>query len=127
VPSPRPILIYAGVLVVVFAVALAIGYVYNYEPERDLVEVVIDRSALPASDGEFTSGTVVGVSGDVVTIETAQGTLEVPLTDAIVEALRTLNDPAAAPVGVPVNLGGERTATERVISGVVLLRSAATP
>lgn len=120
----RPILTYSAVLVVVFAAATAIGYVYAYAPERDLVEVVIDRSSPPASDAEFASGTVSSQSGDTLTIESALGILEVRLADVILEELRPLTDPTRIDAGTAVNLGGGRSPVDRIISGVVLIPDA---
>lgn len=123
----RPLLTYTAVLFVFFAVAVTVGYVYEHDPERDLVEVVIDRSAIPAGDGEFASGTVLSIEGGIVRFASSRGGLEVTLADVVLEELRPLADPAAAPSGIAVNLGGERTPVERVISGVVVIRATDTP
>lgn len=126
-PPLRPLLTYAVVVLVVFVAALGVGYVYEHEPERDLVEVSIDRSALPAGDGEFASGTILSVEDGVAQITGAAGTLEVTLADLPVEELRALEDPSAVLDGAAVNLGGERAATEPVISGVVVIETEAAP
>ena len=120
-PALRPLLTYLVVLTGFFVAALAIGYVYEHDPERDLVEVAIDRSAIPAGDGEFASGTVLGVDGSTAQVASSLGTFEVDLADLPLEELRALDDPLALPAGIAVNLGGERAATEPVISGVVLI------
>jgi hypothetical protein len=118
--------VYAAVLAAFFVVAAAVGYVYNHEPERDVVEVVIDRSNRPEGP-RFVSGTVVELDGNRAVIQGDFERFEVVLSDVEVEELRALPDPTGVPVGAWVNLGGERTATERVISGVVLFGSGATP
>ncbi len=126
-PALRPLLTYGAVLIVFFGVAVAIGYVYEHDPERDLVEVAIDRSAIPAGDGEFASGTVLTVEGGTALIASALGTFEVDLADLTLEELRSLEDPTDALAGRSVNLGGERAATEPVISGVVVIASEDAP
>ena len=123
----RPLLTYVAVLAVVFVAALAIGYVYEHDPERDLVEVAINRSAIPVGDGEFASGTVLGIDGSTAQVTSSLGTFEVNIADLALEELRALEDPLALSAGTAVNLGGERAATEPVISGVVLIASEATP
>ena len=123
----RPLLAYGAVVIFVFVAAIALGYVYSHDPERDLIEVVIDRSPPPGQDGEFANGTVVDIAGGTVLVGTELGILEVTLADVTLEELRPLEDPAAVSQGVAVNLGGERTLSERVISGVVLIAPGATP
>ena len=126
-PRFRPLLTYAAALVVVFAAAMGIGYVYEHEPERDFVEVVIDRSAAAAPEVEFASGTVTEVRGDSIVVESDLGTFEVPRSSVPVEELRALEALVGFSEGVSVNLGGERTALERVISGLVLIAPEAAP
>ncbi len=137
-PALRSLLAYGVALVAVFAIAGALGYVYEHDPQRDLVEVVIRGSTPPSPDGEFQAGTVTSVSDDslqVRIIEAAQDslaastvrTVEALLAEITIEELHPLDDPADVNQGVSVNLGGERTSTERVISGVVLIAPGALP
>jgi hypothetical protein len=119
VPTPRSIAIYAISLIVAFGISFGIGYVYQYDPQRDLIELVIDRSAELPRDSNLISGTVREVSETTVTVETESGMLELPLASITLEALLPLEEPATVATGTAVNLGGERTSTERVISGVV--------
>ncbi|MDA1148195.1 MAG: hypothetical protein O3A76_16480 [Chloroflexi bacterium] len=123
----RPLLTYTAVLAVVFLLAVGIGYVYTHEPERDLVEVVVDRAAAEGAGGRVTSGTISGLEGDTLRLDGAEGTIEVSIAGAAVEELRRLDGGAARDAGVAVNLGGERTATERVITGVVVFAPEVTP
>lgn len=118
-PTPRSLAIYAISLIAVFGISFGIGYVYQYDPQRDLVELVIDRSAELPRDSTLSSGTVREVSETVVTVETESGMLELPLAGVTLEALLPLEDPATIATGATVNLGGERTSTERVITGLV--------
>ncbi|MBT5773354.1 MAG: hypothetical protein HOH95_03155 [Dehalococcoidia bacterium] len=118
-PTPRSIAIYAISLIVAFGISFGIGYVYQYDPQRDLIELVIDRSAELPRDSNLISGTVREVSETTVTVETESGMLELPLASITLEALLPLEEPATVATGTAVNLGGERTSTERVISGVV--------
>lgn len=122
----RPLLIYVGVLIVVLAAAFGLGYVYEHDPERDLVEVVIDRSG-PVDQTEVLSGTVADVRDGSVVISTEFGPFEVLLADVTLEELRALEAPERIAEGLPLNLGGERTPSERVISGVVLIAPEAAP
>ena len=126
-PALRPLLTFGLVLLAVFVAAIGIGYVYEHDPERDLVEVVIDRFTLPANDGEFASGTILGVDGTTAQIASSLGTFEVELDALTVEALQALDDPSEFAAGSALNLGGERAATEPVISGVVLMAPESTP
>ena len=120
-PAPRALLIFAISLVIVFAVSFGIGYVYQYDPERDVVELVIDRSADVESADGLTSGIVRDLTPTSLSVETGAGTIEIPLADITLEALIPLDDPSIVAPGTPANLGGERTSTERVISGLVFL------
>ena len=115
-PGLRAMLVFVVSLAVVFGVSFAIGYVYQYDPERDVVELVIDRSADVPSDGELEAGIVRGVAGGTVTIETDSGTIELSIGELTLEGLIPLVDPSGVPEGTTVNLGGERTTTERVIT-----------
>lgn len=120
-PSIRAILIYLVSLAVVFGLSFGIGYVYQYDPERDLVELVIDRSADVPGEGSLASGIIRAVSDDAVTVETESGTIEIAIADVILEELLPLEDPSSVGTGSTVNLGGERTSTERVITGLVFV------
>lgn len=126
-PALRPLLTFSAVLVAVFAIATFAGYVYEHDPERDLIEVVIDRSALPADDGEFASGTILSVDGNSAQIASSLGTFEVELDALALEELQPLENPAEVAAGAALNLGGERAATEPVISGVVVMAPEVTP
>ena len=118
-PAPRSLAIYAISLIAAFGISFGIGYVYQYDPQRDLIELVIDRSAELPRDSTLISGTVREVSETAVTLETESGMLELPLAGITLEALLPLEDPATVATGTTVNLGGERTSTERVITGLV--------
>jgi hypothetical protein len=127
VPTPRSLITYSIALLVVFAASAAIGYVYERNPERDAVEVVIDRSSGPARDAEFASGTIASVDDGTISIASDVTTFEVARDGLAIEELRPLRDPAGFAAGTTLNLGGERTAVERVISGVVLFQPEVTP
>ena len=126
-PTLRSFITYSIALLIVFAASASIGYVYEYNPERDTVEVVIDRSSRPARDAEFASGTIASVDGRTISIASDVRTFEVARDGLAIEELRPLEDPAGFAAGTMLNLGGERTAVERVISGVVLFQPEVTP
>jgi hypothetical protein len=119
VPAPRSLAIYVISLIAVFGISFGIGYIYQYDPQRDLLELVIDRSAELPRDSNLISGTVREVSETAVTVETESGMLQVPLAGITLEALLPLEYPSTVAIGSTVNLGGERTSTERVITGLV--------
>jgi len=121
VPSPRAVVIHLVLLAALFGVAFAVGYVYQYDPERDVVELVVDRNADVGGESELTSGTVVGVEGGTVRIRTEFDLLELPLSEVALEGLVSVEDPTAIEAGATVNMGGDRTATERVITGIVFV------
>jgi len=127
VPTPRAYLIYAISLIAAFGISFGIGYLYQYDPERDLVEVVIDSSAAVTPDSVLLSGTIRGLNNSVVAVETESGTIELSLAGVALEQLVPLDDPTTIAAGAPVNLGGERTETERVITGLVFLEGEAQP
>jgi hypothetical protein len=127
VPALRSLITYSIAVLVIFAVSAAIGYVYAEDSERDLIEVVIDRSDPPERDAQFDSGTVDAIDGGRISVAAEFTTFEFTLDDASLEELRPIEDPAGFAAGTALNLGGERTATERVISGVVLFHPEATP
>ena len=120
-PTPRSIAIYAISLIAAFGISFGIGYVYQYSPERDVVELLIDHSADVPRESDVISGTVRQVGDSAITVETRSGTLELALTAVALEELLPLDDPATIAAGTTVNLGGERTSTERVITGLVFL------
>ena len=120
-PTPRSIAIYAISLIAAFGISFGIGYVYQYSPERDVVELLIDHSADVPRESDVISGTVRQVGDSAITVETRSGTLELALTAVALEELLPLDDPATITAGTSVNLGGERTSTERVITGLVFL------
>ena len=126
-PALRPLLTYTAVLAIVFTAAAAIGYVYEHEPQRDLVEVSINRSAIPEGDGEFASGTILTLEDGNAAIASSLGSFDVALDEVQLEQLRPFEDPTQAAPGAAVNLGGERAATEPVISGVVVIAPEAAP
>jgi hypothetical protein len=118
--SARSIVIYAFAMISMFGISFGIGYVYQYDPERDVVELVINRTADVSTGGsELIAGIVRDVNLGSVTIETASGTIEVSLDELTLEGLVPLDDPASIAAGTTVNLGGERILTERVITGLV--------
>lgn len=106
-------------LIVVFALAVVGGYVYEHDPQRDLVTVSMSPSV--SGDSSLTSGNVVKADTDIVLVNTEFGVFEVLLADVMLEELRPIEDPARFPEGTALNLGGENSPTERVISGIVLL------
>jgi hypothetical protein len=118
--SARSIVIYSFAMISMFGISFGIGYVYQYDPERDVVELVINRTADVSTGGsELIAGIVRDVNLGSVTIETASGTIEVSLDELTLEGLVPLDDPASIAAGTTVNLGGERILTERVITGLV--------
>ena len=118
-PTPRSIAIYAISLIAAFGISSGIGYIYEYSPERDVVELLIDHSADVPRESEIISGTVREVSDSAITVEIRSDTLELALTAVALEELLPLEDLATIAAGTRVNLGGERTSTERVITGLV--------
>jgi len=118
--SARSIVIYSFAMISMFGISFGIGYVYQYDPERDVVELVINRTADVSTGGsELIAGIVRDVNLGSVTIETDSGTIEVSLDELTLEGLVPLDDPASIAAGTTVNLGGERILTERVITGLV--------
>lgn len=124
---PRAYLIYAISLVAAFGISFGIGYLYQYDPERDLVEVVVDNSAAVIPGSGLLSGTIRSLNDSVAAVETEFGTIELLLTGVTLEQLLPLDYPTTIVAGTPVNLGGERTETERVITGLVFLEGQSQP
>lgn len=124
-PALRSLLTYGAVLIVVFALAVGAGYVYEHDPQRDLVSVSVSPAA--TGDSSLIYGNVVKVDTDIVLVNTEFGVFEVPLADVMLEELRPIEDPGLFPEGTALNLGGENSPTEPVISGIVLLASEVLP
>lgn len=120
-PSPRAFVLHLLLLASVFGITFAVGYVYQYHPERDVVELVVDRNADVGRADQQTSGTVIGIDGGTIRIRTEFDLLELQRSDVALEGLVSVTDPASVPAGAAVNMGGERTATERVITGIVFV------
>ncbi len=126
-PLLRPLLLAVAGLLVTFCASFVVGYVYEHQPEPDHVELVLVSGDSDPSAEQLISGVVRGRDGDLLVIETEDGILRIPLSGVTLEALLPVDDPAELPFGANVNLGGERSATERVITGLVVIESGLEP
>jgi hypothetical protein len=119
VTSPRR----AGVLVlavalVMLAVGTLAGYVYAHEPSAP--ELRTRLTSIEAAPPSSTRGTLATVASDFIEVSTSAGLQRYPLAPgALVEDLAPLA--GAVPEGAPVNVGGHRTESGFVITGVVVL------
>ena len=95
------------------------GFVYGHEPERDRVVLTIERGGEP-SDGPL-SGTVAGLEGRRLVLQTEAGLVELELAaDTAVEDLARA-DPEEIAAGAAVNVGGVRAETGTALSGIVVV------
>ncbi|MEZ4503406.1 MAG: hypothetical protein R3C39_12330 [Dehalococcoidia bacterium] len=113
----------AAILVVgAFGAALGAGYVYSHEPAPERIEVRLDTSNPPPSE-QVLPATIDGIDDGTVEVTTVLGTSSVDLDGVIIEELEPLD--GTLPVsGVPANLGGTRTDSGYVLSGVVIVEAA---
>ena len=106
-------------LMAVMLVALACGaggFVYAHDPQRDRLEVSLER---PVVTEQLVGGTVREAAGGRIRIEGEGGTREFTLGGgAPVEELRALA-PAALGVGTKLNVGAERSDFGTALSGIV--------
>ncbi len=117
----RPRLAPLFALLVAFAVGLAGGFVYSHESATPEVSVILTSE--PASAEAVLRGTISSVGPDFVEIATSEGVrrLSGP-PGAGVEDLVPFNGPVTA--GSAVNVGGNRTDSGFVITGVVVVAGA---
>jgi hypothetical protein len=109
--------LYIAALLGAFGVALAAGYVYEYEPARDRVVLSVDRTA-PATDSRILSATVVEVSGDTLVLECDGERLELSIPPGTpIEDLQRAG--SVLPAGTAINVGAEQTDFGLVLTGLV--------
>lgn len=111
----------AFVLVAVFALSAAGGFLLEHEPVPDEQRIFIDREAPPPGPLEFSGGEVTNVGGGRIAIRTPEGVQEFELDPgASTEELRRTAEPRFE-TGDAVNLGGEQSEFGLVLTGVVAL------
>jgi hypothetical protein len=116
-PSGASVLVLT-VALVTFAVGALAGYVYAHEPAAAELQARLTSSApAPASSAR---GTLSTVAPDFIEVSTAAGPQRYRIERGTpVEELGPLT--GAIPEGAPVNVGGHRTESGFVITGVVVL------
>ena len=111
----------AFVLVAVFALSAAGGFLLEHEPVPDEQRIFIDREAPPPGPREFGGGEVTELGGGRIAIRTPEGVQEFELDPgASTEELRRTAEPRFE-TGDAVNLGGEQSEFGLVLTGVVAL------
>ena len=116
-------LLIGSVLLVIFAVGTLAGYVYAHEPTSPELQARLEPPE-PVPDSTL-RGTLQTVTPDFIEVSTAGGARRLGVTSAVpVEELTPLT--GTLPEDAPVNVGGHRTESGFVITGVVVL-SGGTP
>ena len=117
--TARFVLPVLATLGVAFALGAGGGFLVAHEPEPTRVTVEVES---PERVPEFVSGEVLAIDGERVTIETADGVIEVELYPVSLEALLRAD---GLEVGDIVNIGAERTPFGLALSGVVAIEDGA--
>lgn len=120
----RALLTYLVVAGAIFALGLAGGFVFEHDPERDIVALNVDRSPRPdALPGELLRGSLLASDAGSLRLDTEGGPVAVELTPdtSIEELVRVGADALGA--GTSVNLGGERTPFGLILTGIVVIES----
>ncbi len=121
-PALRTSLLAAAGGLVVFALALAGGFVVGRDPRPDTIAIRLEPPE-PATE-EFHRGVVTGFDGVSLELATAGGAVRFDLLAGVpVEDLAPLDDAAVIEDGTQVLIGGERTNNGYVLTGVVLLET----
>lgn len=101
-----------------FALGLGGGFVYAHEPAAPEVRAVLTRE--PASPEAVVRGTLSAIGSDFLEIATSEGLRRLSVPAGVrVEDLIPLDGTVAA--GSAVNVGGNRTDSGFVITGVVVV------
>lgn len=108
----------ASALLVVFMLGTLAGFVYAHEPSAPESRL---RLVAPASSTEaVVRGTISTVAPDLIEVSTAAGPERLRFASGTpVEDLAPLA--GEIPEGAPVNVGGHRTESGFVITGIVVL------
>ena len=117
----RSLFVYLTILVVVFAGALTIGFVFAHEPQRETVSITVRESPLTPPSGRTVSG-VIGTIGDgsLVLVGDEQSTVvEMPAGVPVDELTRLPAGQAPFRAGTVVNLGTADTSTGFIVTGIV--------
>ena len=111
-------LLIIALLLVIFSIGALAGYVYTHEPSPPELRTTLVPPA-PVPDSTL-GGTLVTVAPDSIEMSTATGSQRLAVTSALaLEELVPLT--GTIPEGAPVNVGGHRTESGFVITGVVVL------
>ena len=117
-PARGAALLIGGVLLVLFVVGALSGYVYAHEPVAPELRTRLEPPA--ATPDTMLRGALATATTDFIEVSTAAGPQRLRVTPAVpVEELAPLT--TAIPEGAPVNVGGHRTESGFVLTGVVVL------
>lgn len=116
VTTRAPLVLAVGLLTV-FALGLFAGFVYGHEPAAVVTALHLEAAAQTPADE--IRGTVLGVGPDFLEVSTTDGIRRVSITGGtpIEELIATREVPA----GAKANVGGNRTESGFVLTGVVHL------
>ena len=104
-----------------FGLALLAGFVYSHEPQPERVDIRVDSSRPPDAE-QVLPGTVTRTTADSIEVTTILGAETVALEGLVAEDLVPLDEDSPT-VGAPANIGGTRTQTGYVLSGVVIIET----
>lgn len=126
----RAVLTTAVLAILAFAVGGVAGFVYEHEPQRDVVHVLIDRTAPAPAEvlvrgplTEVAAGAGAGARRSVV-VQTGGGPVTIELAaDTPADELLPVAAGVLSP-GTAVNIGGERGTYGLMLTGVVAVDGA---
>jgi len=109
----------AAGLLGVFGLGVLAGFVYRHEPAAAVTVVELQPAAAPPV--EEIRGTVLAAGPDFLEVSTAEGVRRVSLTGTTpIEELTPVREALEVPAGT-ANIGGNRTDSGFVLTGVVFL------
>ena len=117
----RSLLVYLGIIAVVFAGALAASFVFAHEPQRETVSIAIREAPLTPSSTRIVAG-VIGSIGDgsIVIVGEEQSTVvDIPAGVPMDELMRVPAEGEPFSPGMAVNVGTADTETGFIMTGIV--------
>lgn len=118
-PSRGSVVALLAAVLSVFAVGVLGGFIYAHEPAAPVTSTTLQ--AAPVAAERDLRGAVTAVGSDFIEVATANGVTRLTRTaDTPVEALVPVRE---VPTGAGGNLGGNRTESGFVLTGVVFVET----
>lgn len=123
----RSLLVYLGIVAVVFASALAASFVFAHEPQRETVSISVRDTLREPPATRVRSGVIAAVADGSLVLagDDEASEIEIPSGVAIDELVYVGADGAPFEPGAVVNLGTADTQAGFIVTGIVAVEQAA--